>query len=186
MEAAVKLHPRIAGRLGEVESIRVETQEAALRIIDKSGPLTNPADRDHCLQYMVAVGLIFGDLTADHYMDAAAADPRIDALRARMVITEDPRYSRDYLDPDKRSIANALQVRFRDGSETPRVAIEYPIGHPRRRQEALPLLEEKFCRNLGTGFTGDRLQAVMDALGDQARAEATSVERLMELLQRLP
>ena len=183
VEAAIKLHPRLVHRLTEIESIRIETQEAALRIIDKTGPLSNPADRDHCLQYMVAVGLIFGDLTADHYLDGPAADPRIDALRARMVVTENQAYSRDYLDPDKRAIANALQIQFQDGSKTPRVAVEYPIGHPRRRREALSLLDAKFRRNLHTVFTRDRLEAIQEVLQDREHAEAMPVDKFMDLLQ---
>ena len=126
----------------------ITTHESAIRIIDKSGPLHNPADRDHCIQYMTAIGLIFGDLTADHYEDAVADDPRIDALRAKMVCVEEPRYSKDYLDPEKRSIANAVQIFFKDGSKTDQVAVEYPIGHRRRRAEGMPLLLKKFETNL--------------------------------------
>ena len=127
----------------------ITTHESAIRIIDKSGPLHNPADRDHCIQYMTAIGLIFGALTADHYEEAVARDPRIDALRDKMVCVEDPQYTKDYLDPDKRSIANAVQVFFKDGSSTEKVAVEYPIGHRRRRAEGMPLLNEEIRSQSG-------------------------------------
>jgi 2-methylcitrate dehydratase len=152
-EAAVQLHPLVSGRLDEIEAIRIITQEPAIRIIDKTGPLINPADRDHCLQYMTAVPLIKGTLTADDYEDEAAADPRIDALRSKMVVVEDPRYSREYLEPDKRSIANAVEVKFKDGTSTGKVEVEYPIGHRRRRSEGLPLLMSKFESNIRTRLT---------------------------------
>src|SRR5262249_35719501 len=126
VEAALRLHPGVGGKLDQIERGEITTHESAIRIIDKRGPLHNPADRDHCLQYMTAIGLIFGRLTAEHYEDKAAGDPRIDALRAKMTVTEDRQYSRDYLDPEKRSIANAVQVFFRDGSKTEKVAVEYP------------------------------------------------------------
>src|SRR5439155_2629482 len=136
VECAMQLHPRVKDRLSQIDRIVIETQEAAWRFIDKTGPLNNPADRDHCIQYMVAVPLIHGTLTAEHYEDEAARDPRIDALRQKMQVIENPRYSADYLDPDKRSIANAVQVFSADGTATPRVEVEYPVGHRRRRQEA--------------------------------------------------
>ena len=152
VEAAIKLHPTAAARLNEIDRIEIVTHESAIRIIDKSGPLHNPADRDHCLQYMTAVGLLFGELTAEHYEDEAAADPRIDELRSKMVVRENPQYSRDYLDPEKRSIANAVQIFFLDGSRTDAVEVLYPIGHRRRRVEAIPLIVDKFTRNLETRF----------------------------------
>ena len=148
VECALRLHREVAHRLEAIEKVRITTQESAIRIIDKTGPLYNPADRDHCLQYMTAIGLIFGDLTADHYQDAIAKDPRIDALRIKMEVVEDPRYSKDYLDPDKRSIANAVQVFFTDGSASENIAVEYPVGHRRRRAEGMPLLIKKFETNL--------------------------------------
>src|SRR5262249_44897907 len=148
VEAAFALHPQVKGRLEEVVSIRIETQESAIRIIDKTGPLANPADRDHCLQYMVAVALLKGGLTAEDYEDAAAADPRIDWLRGRMVVTENPRFTADYLDPAKRSIGNSVQVVFRGGRATDKVTVEYPVGHRRRRAEGVPLLLAKFEENL--------------------------------------
>jgi 2-methylcitrate dehydratase len=181
VEAATCLHPQVAPRLDEVEGVRLETQEPAVRIIDKQGPLRNAADRDHCLQYMVAVGLIYGDLTADHYSDAAAADPRIDALRGRMTVVENPQYSRDYLDPDKRSIANALQVRFRDGTETERVAVEYPIGHPRRRRDALPLLQEKLRRNLASRLPPDRVASIEVTCRNRQTLEPLAVDAFLGL-----
>jgi 2-methylcitrate dehydratase len=182
VEAALRLHPLVAGRLDEVERVTITTQESAARIIDKAGPLHNPADRDHCIQYMTAVGLIFGQLTADHYEDAFAADPRIDALRDRMVVVEDERYTRDYLDPDKRSIANAVQVRFTDGTETDKVEVEYPIGHRRRREEGVPLLERKLDANLATRYPARRRERLLDVLLDQERFEATPVPELTDLL----
>jgi 2-methylcitrate dehydratase len=143
VECAVKLHPLVSPRLGEIERVELTTHDSAIRIIDKTGPLHNPADRDHCLQYMVAIGLIFGELTAGHYEDAIAADARIDILRATMLVQEDGQFSRDYLDPQKRSIANAVQVFFRDGTKTEKVVVEYPIGHRRRRTEGIPILHRK-------------------------------------------
>src|SRR5437899_6806329 len=133
VEAAIRLHSQLRDRLTEIKQVVITTQESAVRIIDKTGPLYNSADRDHCLQYMTAIGLIFGALNADDYEDATARDPRVDALRAKMIVQEDPRYSREYLEPDKRSIANAVQVLFTDGTKTDKVAVEYPIGHRRRR-----------------------------------------------------
>jgi 2-methylcitrate dehydratase len=153
-ECGVLLHPRVRDRIDEIERIEIDTQESAMRIIDKVGPLHNPADRDHCLQYVTVVALLHGDLTDEHYEDAAAADPRIDALRARCVVREEPRYSRDYLDPDRRSIANAVRVVFRDGSATERVEVEYPLGHPRRRAEAAGPLRAKLVANVGPEQAG--------------------------------
>ncbi|MFV1981975.1 MAG: bifunctional 2-methylcitrate dehydratase/aconitate hydratase, partial [Thiohalomonadales bacterium] len=133
VECAFQLYPQIKHRLDDIDKITVSTQEAGHRIIDKTGPLFNPADRDHCLQYMVAIGLIFGELSADHYEDEIALDPRIDKLREKMIVVEDPQYSRDYIDPDKRAIPNAIQIRFKDGSSTAKIEVRYPLGHPRRR-----------------------------------------------------
>ena len=182
VECALSLHPRVQGRLDDIERVVIATQESAVRIISKSGPLHNPADRDHCLQYMTAIGLIFGELTADHYSDATAADPRIDALREKVEVAEEPRYSRDYLDPDKRSIANAVQVFFRDGSFTERMEVEYPLGHRRRRDEALPLLRQKCRENLATRLSPHRVEAVMALCRDRARLTTTPVNVFMELL----
>jgi len=144
VECAMRLHPQVAGRIDEIDRIVIETQEAGARIIDKTGPLANYADRDHCLQYMVAVPLLFGRLTAEDYGDSIAADPRIDALREKMRVSENPDFTRDYFDPDKRYIGNAMQVFFTDGRSTERVAIDYPVGHRRRREAGIPLLMGKF------------------------------------------
>ena len=181
VEAAFKLHAEIGHRFDEVSKVVIDTQEAACRIIDKSGPLANPADRDHCLQYMVAVGLIFGRLTAEDYEDSAARDPRIDALRAKMVVREEPRFSMDYLDPDKRSIANAVQVYFGDGSSTQRIVVEYPVGHRFRREEGIPLLVEKFRRNLATRFDARQSGRIDAVFGDQTALEAMPVDEFVEL-----
>jgi 2-methylcitrate dehydratase len=181
VEAAVALHPQVAGRLEEVEAVRVETQESAIRIINKTGPLHNPADRDHCLQYMIAVGLLKGGLTAADYEDAAAADPRIDWLRGRTAVAENPRFTADYLDPAKRSIGNSVQVVFRGGRATEKVTVEYPVGHRRRRAEGVPLLLGKFERNLRSRLAGDAASRVLDACADPARLEQTPVQEFMAL-----
>jgi 2-methylcitrate dehydratase len=181
IEAALALHEAVAGRLDEIERVEIETQEAAVRIIDKTGPLANPADRDHCLQYMVTAALIFGRLTAEDYEDAVASDPRIDALRAKMRVRENERFSRDYLDPDKRAIGNALQVFFADDSSTRRVEIEFPIGHRFRRAEAAPKLLEKFRRNLGARFAAERVERIERAFAGQAALESMSVPEFVEL-----
>jgi 2-methylcitrate dehydratase len=181
VEAALRLHPAVAGRVGEITRIALETQEAGVRIIDKTGPLANPADRDHCLQYMVAVPLLFGRLTAEDYEDEVARDPRIDALRATMVVTENPEFSRDYLDPDKRAIGNAVQVFFKDGSSTERVGIDYPLGHRRRRAEGIPQLVAKFERSLATLFGAEQRARIAAACAEQARFEALRVEEFMDL-----
>lgn len=163
VECAMQLHGQVRDRLEEIERIEIHTQEAAIRIIDKTGPLDNYADRDHCLQYMVAVPLIFGRLTAEDYGDEVAADPRIDALRGRMQVSEDPGFTRDYFDPAKRYIGNAVQVFFRDGSATPKVSIDYPVGHRQRREEGIPLLlakcEDAFRMHLPAAGA-DRLMAL--------------------------
>ncbi|MEI2454227.1 bifunctional 2-methylcitrate dehydratase/aconitate hydratase [Lysobacter firmicutimachus] len=144
VECAMKLHDQVKDKLDQIERVELETQEAGVRIIDKTGPLANYADRDHCLQYMVAVPLIFGRLTADDYVDAVAADPRIDALRDKMVVKENEQFTKDYFDPDKRYIGNSVQVFFKDGSSTDKVSIDYPIGHRKRRAEGIPVLMAKF------------------------------------------
>ena len=182
VEAAVRLHPQVAARLDAIDRIVLTTHESAIRIISKTGALANPADRDHCLQYMVAVGLLKGDLTADDYEDAAAADPRIDRLREAMVVEEAERYSREYHEPEKRSIANAVQVFFADGSATEQVAVEYPIGHRRRRAEGLPLLVAKFERNLATRFPAAQAQRVLDLCLDAERLQATPAHEFLDLL----
>jgi 2-methylcitrate dehydratase len=182
VECALLLHPRVITRLDDIEEIVLTTQEPAIRIISKTGPLYNPADRDHCLQYMVAVGLIHGELTAGHYSDTAAADLRIDILRARMKVVEDPRYSRDYLDPEKRSIANAVQVFFKGGSSTGKMEVEYPLGHRRRRGEGLPLLLNKCRENLRSRFPAVRADAIFELLSDRQRLECLPVNEFMDMV----
>lgn len=182
VEAAMKLHATVKDRIDQIERIELTTHESAIRIISKVGPLHNYADRDHCLQYMVAVPLIFGRLTADDYSDEVAADPRIDALREKMVVSEDKQWSRDYHDPAKRSIANAVQIFFKDGSSTERVAVEYPIGHRRRRSEGLPLLEQKFHQALASRFPERQVRAISDVCHDQSLLESTPVNEFMDLL----
>jgi 2-methylcitrate dehydratase len=147
VEVAMTLHPQVKNRIGDIKKIIITTQEAAARIIDKTGPLDNPADRDHCLQYMIAIPLLFGRLTADDYEDDIANDSRIDQLRDKMTVSENLQYSKDYLDPNKRSIANAIQIEFKDGSETELLEVHYPIGHRQRRKDAIPLLKEKLQQN---------------------------------------
>jgi len=182
VEAAVTLHPDVAGRLDAIERIELTTHDSAIRIIAKEGRLDNPADRDHCLQYMVAIGLLRGGLVAEDYEDDVAADPRVDALREKMVVIEDARYSREYHEPDKRSIANAVQVFFDDGTHTERVAVEYPIGHRRRREEGLPVLEQKFKGALSTRFPARRVGQIMALCKDQARLESTPVNAFLDML----
>jgi 2-methylcitrate dehydratase len=181
VEAAVQLHSQVKERLSEIRKIEIVTHESAIRIIDKKGPLNNPADRDHCIQYMAAIGLIKGNLTAADYEDAVARDPRIDALRAKMACVENKRYSRDYLDPKKRSIANQLQVFFKDGTATRKVAVEYPVGHRRRRHEGIPLLEDKFRTNLARRFPPEQQRAILDLCRDQSRLESTPVDKFVDL-----
>ncbi len=181
VEAAMTLHPEVTDRLDEIDRVVIETQEAGVRIIDKTGPLDNPADRDHCIQYMVAVPLIFGRLTAEDYEDAVAADPRIDKLRKKMEVTENKQFSKDYLDPDKRSIGNAIQVFFKDGSKTERVAVEYPIGHRRRRKEGIPVLVRKFENAIATRLAPRRAEAIKDACAKQKTLEKMPVNEFMDL-----
>ena len=180
VEAAIQLHPQIKNRLDEIERVELTTHESAIRIIDKKGPLNNPADRDHCLQYMAGIGLIFGELTADHYEDKIAHDPRIDALRAKMIVTEDKRYSREYLEPDKRSIANAVQIFFKDGTATEKVEVEYPVGHRRRRNEGIPLLVKKAQENFSTQFEASRVKRILEVCSDQKRLETMPVNEFVE------
>ena len=183
-EAAMTLHRQLRARGKRVEDIAkvtIRTHEAAIRIIDKTGPLANPADRDHCIQYMVAVPLIFGRLTAADYEDETAADPRIDALRAQIVCIEDPRFTADYHDPDKRSIANALTVEFADGSKLDEVVVEYPIGHKRRRAEGIPLLVEKFKTNLARRFPEKQRHAILEASLDQTKVETMPVNEYVDM-----
>jgi len=165
----------------DIQKIRIRTHEAAIRIIDKKGPLANPADRDHCIQYMVAVPLIFGRLTAADYEDDVAKDKRIDALRAKMTCVEDKRFTRDYHDPKKRSIANALTVEFKDGSKLKEVVVEYPIGHKRRRAEGMPVLVEKFKTNLARRFPEAQQNAILEVCMNADRLAAMPVDEFVDL-----
>ena len=170
------------GRTAEdVKKITIRTHEACIRIIDKKGPLSNPADRDHCIQYMVAVPLIFGRLTARDYEDSVASDPRIDTLRAKIECVEDPQFTKDYHDPKKRSIANALTLEFKDGKKVKEVVVEYPIGHARRRKEGIPLLVEKFKITLARRFPAKQQQRILAAALDQKALEAMPVCDFVDL-----
>jgi 2-methylcitrate dehydratase len=182
VEAAVILHSEVKDRVNDIQKIVISTQESAIRIISKEGQLNNPADRDHCIQYMTAVGLLKGNLVAEDYEDDVASDPRIDLLRSKMVIEEDKRYSREYLEADKRSVANAVQIFFEDGSSTEKIEVEYPIGHRRRREEGLPLLIEKFKNNLGTQFSESRSEVILNLCLDESKLESTAVSDFMELI----
>jgi 2-methylcitrate dehydratase len=184
-EAALTVFQQMKSRgktAEDIKKIRIRTHEAAIRIIDKKGPLANPADRDHCIQYMVAVPLIFGRLTAADYEDNVANDPRIDRLRDKMTCVEDKQFSKDYLDPEKRSIPNALTVEFNDGSSLPEVVVEYPLGHKRRRKEGIPLLVEKFERNLARCFPAQQQKAILELCKDQQRLEQTPVNDFVDLM----
>jgi 2-methylcitrate dehydratase len=184
-EAALTLFQQMKSRgktAEDIKKIRIRTHEAAIRIIDKRGPLANPADRDHCIQYMVAVPLIYGRLTAADYEDDVASDPRIDPLRDKMTCVEDKQFSKDYLDPEKRSIPNALTVEFNDGSSLPEVLVEYPIGHKRRRKEGIPHLVEKFERNLARRFPLSKQKAILELCKDQKRLEQTPVHDFVDLM----
>jgi 2-methylcitrate dehydratase len=182
VECAMQLHAAVRDRIQDIRKITIRTHEAAIRIIDKKGPLNNPADRDHCIQYMVAVPLLFGRLTAGDYEDAVAQDPRIDALRAKIVCKEDKRFTRDYHDPKKRSIANALTVEFKDGTKLKEVVCEYPIGHKRRRKEGMPVLVEKFRTNLARRFPAAQQKAILELCLDPLRLGATPVNEFVDLM----
>lgn len=179
VECAMRLHAEVVGKLDQIERVVIETQEAGVRIIDKTGPLANYADRDHCIQYLVAVPLIFGRLTGADYSDAVAADPRIDALREATTVVENPRFTKDYLDPEKRYIGNSVQVFFNDGGSTAKVSIDYPIGHRKRREEGIPLLRAKFEAALMGGLPPDRARWVLSASLDLERFDALPVDQLM-------
>ncbi|HLS86149.1 MAG TPA: bifunctional 2-methylcitrate dehydratase/aconitate hydratase, partial [Burkholderiales bacterium] len=184
VEAAMQIHEqmRAMGRSAEdIKSVRIRTHEAAIRIIDKQGPLHNPADRDHCIQYMVAIPLLFGRLTAADYEDEVARNPKIDALRRKIACFEDRRFTKDYHDPKKRSIANGLTVTFKDGKKLKEVVVEYPIGHKRRRKEGMPVLVEKFKTNLARRLPAARQQAILDVCMDRARLEKTPVDEFVDL-----
>ena len=184
VEAAVSLHSEIKDRINEIESIEITTHESAIRIISKVGELNNPADRDHCLQYMVAIGLLKGNLVAEDYEDDVAKDPRVDELREKMVINEDKRYSKEYLEADKRSIANRIKVHFKDGTATNEVEVEYPIGHRRRRKEGIPILEKKFKDNLSITYDESKSNEIFELCMDQRKLEETSVADFQQLLSK--
>jgi 2-methylcitrate dehydratase len=178
----MQLHEPVAKRLDEIDKIVIETQEPGVRIIDKTGPLDNPADRDHCIQYMVAIPLIFGRLTAADYEDEIAADPRVDALRDKMRVNENKQFTKDYFDPEKRYIGNAVQVFFKDGSTSARIAVDFPIGHRKRRSEGIPVLKEKFASSVSGKLAGGQWQKLDALCADAARLAATPVDDFMALL----
>lgn len=182
VEAAMALHESVKDRIDDIERVVIETQEAGVRIIDKTGPLDNPADRDHCLQYMVAVPLIFGRLTAADYEDDVARDPRIDALREKMEVTENAQFTKDYFDPARRYIGNSVQVFFRDGGSTDRVAIDYPIGHRERRAEGIPVLVEKFDNSVRPKLADGQWSKLKALCDDRDALAATPVDDFMALL----
>lgn len=182
VECAVRLHPHIKNKLDQIDAIILATQESAIRIISKSGLLYNPADRDHCLQYMVAVALIYGDLKADHYEDKFAEDSRIDQLRKKMIVEEDEQFSKDYLNPDKRSIANSIQIYFKDGTHTEKVTVEYPIGHRRRREEGIPLLYKKFEENLKYHYPDNVVKKILALFKDQTTLSKLPINELTDML----
>ncbi|SFC66979.1 2-methylcitrate dehydratase [Bacillus sp. UNCCL81] len=180
-ECAVKLHPQIIDRLEEIDEIKIMTHESAIRIIDKTGPLNNPADRDHCLQYITAVGLLKGDITAEDYENEAAKDSRIDTLREKMNVVENKIYSEDYLDASKRSIANSVQIFFKDGTATESVEVEYPLGHRFRREEAIPKVKEKFTNNINTHYSSKQQHLIEEACYDQEKLASMNVNDFVNL-----
>ena len=182
VEAAMTLHEQVKDRIDDIDRIVIETQEAGVRIIDKTGPLDNPADRDHCLQYMVAVPLIFGRLTAADYEDDVASDPRIDALRDKMEVRENEQFTKDYFDPELRYIGNAVQVFFADGTSTDRIEVHFPIGHRERRAEGIPVLEKKFVDSVSPKLADGQWQALDALTADRDKLGATAVDDFMALL----
>jgi len=182
VEAGMTLHPEVKDRIDEIEKVVIETQEAGVRIIDKTGPLDNPADRDHCIQYMVAVPLIFGRLTAADYEDGVASDPRIDELREKMQVKENPQYTKDYFDPELRYIGNSVQVFFKDGTSTDRIAVDFPIGHRERRAEGIPVLKQKFVDSVSPKLAAKQWEELDALCKDREELAATSVDDFMALL----
>ena len=182
VEAGMTLHAEVKDRIDEIERIVIETQEAGVRIIDKTGPLDNPADRDHCIQYMVAVPLIFGRLTAADYENNVASDPRIDELRDKMEVKENPQYTKDYFDPELRYIGNSVQVFFKDGTSTDLIAVDFPIGHRERRAEGIPVLKEKFVDSVSPRLAANQWEELNDLCKDQKKLAATAVDDFMALL----
>ncbi|MBI4204287.1 MAG: bifunctional 2-methylcitrate dehydratase/aconitate hydratase [Betaproteobacteria bacterium] len=182
VEAAIKLHPLVKDRLEAIKRIEVKCHNSSMTILDKTGPLYNPADRDPCMQYMIAIGMIFGTMTAEHYEDRVAADPRIDKLRAKMKLSESARFEKDYHDPAKRSNANSVQVFFNDGSKAPLSEVEYPLGHRRRREEGVPVLMQKFDKNVARVFAAKQRDRILEVCLHQQRLEATPINEFMDLM----
>ena len=182
VECAVQLHPHVKNKYDQIEKIVLTTQESAIRIISKSGPLHNPADRDHCLQYMVAIGLLHGNLKPEDYEESASLDSRINQLRDKMIVEENKQFSKDYLDPEKRSIANAIQIYFKDGSQSENVIVQYPIGHRLRRKEGLPLLNKKFENNMSTLYPASRVKDFVALFNDHTKLDSMPVNEFMDKL----
>ncbi|MPZ41860.1 MAG: bifunctional 2-methylcitrate dehydratase/aconitate hydratase [Betaproteobacteria bacterium] len=182
VECALRLHPLVRDRIADIARIEVRSQRALMGIMDKTGPLQNPADRDHCAQYVIAVGLIFGRLDARDFEDALASDPRVDRLRAKTIITEDPAYSEGFYDSQRRTSANAVQVFFDDGTHTPKVEVEYPAGHPRRRAEFMPTLRNKVRSSLTRRYVPKRQAEIQALYDDPQRLDATAVDRFVDML----
>jgi 2-methylcitrate dehydratase len=185
VEAAMLINEellRVGKTAEDIKKITIRTHEACIRIIDKKGPLNNPADRDHCIQYMVAVPILFGRLIASDYEDAVAIDGRIDKLRDKIVCVEDKQFTKDYHDPDKRSIANALTVEFKDGKKLKEIVVEYPIGHKRRRKDGMPVLVEKFKTNLARRFPEKQRAAILELCLNQKQLEATPVHEFVDMM----
>jgi len=186
VECAITLHPEVSGRLSEIERVEMETQEPGVRIIDKKGPLNNFADRDHCLQYMAAIGLIFGELNANHYSDEVSSDSRIDALRDKMVVRENESFTKDYYDLEKRAIGNSIQVFFNDGTSTERIEVQYPIGHRNRRSEGIPVLRTKFANSLKGVFGEDQQAAILKSFENSDLLAAIEVKDFLDLFVKNP
>ena len=182
VECAIKCHHKLRGHLEEIKTIKIETQESAMRIINKKGKLYNPADRDHCLQYMVAVGLVYGELNADHYEDDVAQNPLIDELRAKMEVIENPDFSEDYLDSDKRSIGNSIEILFKDGTKIDKISIDYPVGHRMRREEGIPLLLEKFQHSVNAHFSSSQAKKIIKVLSKKDKLLRMSIADFMGML----
>ena len=182
VEAGISLHEKYGDKLDKISSIEVETQEPAVRIISKTGPLHNYADRDHCLQYMIAIALIYGEVEAKHYQDEIASNPMIDSLREKMIISENPKFSRDYLDPSKRSIANSITLTFDDGSKSEKITVEYPVGHRNRRDEGIPLLLDKFESAIKSYYPSNQSDDILNSFLDMENLSNMSVNEMMDKL----
>lgn len=183
-ECAVRLHPAVKGRLDDIRSIRIRTHTRTLHTIDKQGPLRNAADRDHCLQYILAIVLKHGRITSEDYEDAVANDPQLDRLRAKMAVTEDAAFTRDFYDPEKRANPNAITIEFEDGSGLPEVRVDFPLGHPRRRAEGLPLVAEKFRHAVRAAFPGPRGEQILETVAEPEKFETMRLRAFMDLLAR--